>query len=474
MLGSKLIDMLQTLTIKEINKLAIFLASPIYNRNKKLIQLFEIIRKEHPTYEASHLQKEFLYAQLFPQKTTNDYVQLRYLMSQLTKVLEKYFIYIALEKKENTQHELLLDELGQRGLEQNFYKKINTILNSQQKQTNRSIDYLFYQLQFTQAYFTYTINFDNRKMNVGLPDLITSLDTYYIASALAYNILLLNRQNVLNQKPTDYFLQDLLPYIPASPIFELPVIQIYYYTYLLLSQPNIETHFTKVKELLYKHHQLFNDSEARLFYLTLANYCTKKVKNGQIDYLLFLFELYKKMLRESIIIVDNYLSPHHYKNITTAALRLKKYDWAENFIHEYQPKIHPSFQEGLFNYNLATLHFERKQYDKAHQCLLSLEFIDAFYHVSYKVLLIKNYYELSEDELLLSASEAFRIYLMRNKTISEYNRTAYKNFIKLVKKLQRVKEKQTKKSTAKLQDSIQNATQVIEKQWLIEKVSELS
>ena len=50
MLKSKLIEILKTISFKDLNRLDAYLHLPIYNKNEKVLDLFNIIKQEYPSY----------------------------------------------------------------------------------------------------------------------------------------------------------------------------------------------------------------------------------------------------------------------------------------------------------------------------------------------------------------------------------------------------------------------------------------
>ena len=179
------------------------------------------------------------------------------------------------------------------------------------------------------------------------------------------------------------------------------------------------------------------------------------------------------MLAEQMLLVDNFFMPNHYKNIVITALKLKEYDWTQDFIDKYAPKLPLDIKETVFNYTLAALHFDRKEYDEALFCLMKINPIDPYYGLNYRALLCKTYYELSEFMALNANLESFRVFVLREKQLSEYNNLSYKNFINVLKRLIRGKEKK-KKTADNLLTEMSSMEPLVHKQWLLEKIQELN
>src|SRR5690606_32342485 len=181
------------------------------------------------------------------------------------------------------------------------------------------------------------------------------------------------------------------------------------------------------------HTQKFSPKEARDMYAYAQNYCIKQVNSGNMKFLTDLFQLYKMTLETGIIFSDKYLSPWSYKNITSVALRLKEYEWAEYFVEQYKERVEPSFRKNAYAYNMASIFFDNGKFDKALELLRHVDFSDVYYSLDSKAMMLRIYYELKEKNPLNSLLDSFRVFLKRNKQVSEYQRTLYLNLIKHVR-----------------------------------------
>ena len=82
---------------------------------------------------------------------------------------------------------------------------------------------------------------------------------------------------------------------------------------------------------------------------------------------------------------------------------------------------------------------------------------------------MKTYYELSEFDALHSLMDAFYVYLRRNKLISDYTRTDYLNFLKVVKKLTRIRYRDFDKVLA-LEEEVKELTPIPNRSWIQSKI----
>ena len=86
-------------------------------------------------------------------------------------------------------------------------------------------------------------------------------------------------------------------------------------------------------------------------------------------------------------------------------------------------------------------------------------------------ILLKIYFEQSEDESFFYHASAFKAFLNRNKQIANSQQLLYKNLIRFTQKLMRAGTNQTKLLVIKKE--INTNPKVADVKWLKEKVEEL-
>jgi len=106
----------------------------------------------------------------------------------------------------------------------------------------------------------------------------------------------------------------------------------------------------------------------------------------------------------------------------------------EGFIYEYESKLERKYRKDSFAYNLACLHYGKRQYDKAVAQLQQVKFDDVFLNLNARNLLVKIYLELQEYEALDAHLNSFEIFI-RRKNVSNPHRANYMNIIKLSRKI---------------------------------------
>ncbi len=100
MIHSKSIDVLKTFSKEELKQFSDFVRSPLHNKNKNLIKLFEELKKYHPDY---NVENEKLFERVYSGKVYN-HDSMKKLTSELLGLAEEYLRFTGL-KKENFENE---------------------------------------------------------------------------------------------------------------------------------------------------------------------------------------------------------------------------------------------------------------------------------------------------------------------------------------------------------------------------------
>ncbi len=475
-LKGKLLELLRTFSNKELKRLESYIMAPFINTNKKIMHLFELIKRQHPNYE--NISKQKLYEKIYDTRATYQDSRLRILVSSLSRIVEQFISYQKYEKDQYRKQSYLLESLVERHLAKHFEQQYGQMSKELKKAPYRNIDYYYWQFWLAEVNHQNILYYDNRSTDDSLQKVIDQLDVYYISLKLHYHWLALNRQRVVQQEYNQgFFWDEINQHIQTTPLSEEVLIQLYKQMIDILQEPEKESHFTELRTLFKKEKAILVKEEQQQIYAVLINYCRWQSSKGATKYMIEALELYKEMLNEKLLYIGDYLAPHHFKNIVSLALQVDELTWADQFMQENWEEMHPSHASNVYAYNQAALFFHQQAFEEAASLLQQIqfsdyEFIDFYYHIGYKVLLIKTYYETEEEYPLTAALEALRIYMIRHKKIASNQRDAYLNFIKLCKRLMNEKRGKKRKSKDDLGEAISNTEPLFQRHWLLDKYAE--
>jgi len=464
--GSKLLQLIASLNDEQLLSSKEYICSRYKNTDAAKLYNYII---NHSTNEEK-LSKELVFKHLFPNDKFSD-VKVRRLMSQLLKLLQVQIAFDGFSENHLLVEEKFTDYLLQKDLQKQTEQSLERRKKISSKNDNRSSAYhlsLFSISQHTNKFYE---KYDGRFPVSELNKSLHHLEQYYLIEKLKIICAILsNRENAKNLVFSESSLQFILQLKIDDKEENISPI-IYKTAALILLNQDADKNFVAYNELLNKHHKIFAVAEVTDLYIIGINFCVKKINSGDLSYLPKLLTLYKFSIENGLILVNGYVSPWSYKNTISAALRLKEYDYVKLFIEKFSDKLPEEEKENAERFNKARLHFYKEEYFKVLRLLQEVEYTDVFYSLDAKTLLLKTYYELDELEVMYSLMSSFRQLLNRKKIISEKHRRNYKNFIKYVRKLNKIQY--LKKDQLKaLSKEIKEAQNIADKNWLIEKVEE--
>ncbi|MEM9917704.1 MAG: hypothetical protein AAF990_06390 [Bacteroidota bacterium] len=470
MLNSKVITILSSFNKGDLNQFRKYLLSPFFNENEGLIHLFDLLL---PVIlgKNKQLQKELLWKQLFGKTPYHD-IQFRRLMSDLNKHAQQFLAYRHFEKDSFNVQMRLLDGLQEPKLEKHFNATIRSIGQTLDKKDIRDSSYHEYKFHFEYHQHKYLEKSKIKKNDFSnLEKADHHLNCFYISQKLKHYCDLLGYQRFLSRDSHIELLPSFIEYVGQSDYLKEPAVQAYYTICMMYRFPEEESYFQHLKQYLENNLQHFPREEQKTLYIFAMNYCIYlQIHNGKRKYLGELFQLYHKVLDEELIFEKGYLDPNHYKNIISAGLQTREFDWVENFIQVYTDRLAEKHQDNALNYNLANLYFHKKEYSKVIEQLREVEYTNLSYALGGKLILLRTYYELGEFNALDSLIDSFRIYLRRNKLISKDVQQQYLNALRFTKKLISIPT-YDKASLQKISMQIEQSKAVAAKRWLLDKIA---
>ncbi len=457
-------SLLESATKKDWHWLKKFVNSPIYNQNLAVRHLFEVLRKNFNNTEKIKSSK-FLYAELF-EKAPVDNAKIHHTSNYLLRNIEDYFAWDEWQQDDAAQQHYLLLSFRKRGLDRQFREKLEKARLSASSQSLRHAAHYRFMYHLALEDYQHSMQI-GRNTVAELQPLSDLHDLSFIAEKLKNACGLLSRQRVLRTELDMGMLPMVLDYVRARPrLLEHPAVAVYFYGYLALSEPKEDAHFFALKGQLMQAADSFPLQELRDVYLLAINFCIHRINLREELYLREVFELYKTGLGSGVFLDNGQISRFTYTNIALAGLRLKEFSWVYEFLHQYRETLPEQQRQGAFAFNLARFYCERGDYDQAMPLLLEMDFDDVLHNLTAKAMLAKMYFETDATIALNSLLTSLGAYLRRKKQVSEQQRTAYQNFIRLLRRVEAL-PRHEKVAAAALRTEITETTLVAEKDWLL-------
>ncbi len=470
------------LSPKEQKQLEAYVRSPFVTTNEKLVKLCEWLFSHYPHIQRADLDKTLIYTSIFEEETYDEKA-MNNLISDLFSLLEEFLIHQQFQKKELFKKRLLIEALLERDALYFMPGAVRKYQHLKKKHPKQSYESCYEAMAFHYLADQWAVVQGKRAYDRHLQDKNNALDHYYWRHKFSIACDMASRNIVTQSGYQCHFWEDLIRHFHQNTngIGRHPVLQIYYRVYQMLTDFAQPTHYFEAKQLLEEHHSLFPDSEINNVYKYLLNYCVRKINVGEEPFYREVHALYKLLLDQQMLFQNGYLTQWTYLNIITAGIRLREYAWTEGFIYEYRNALQPEERQNVFQYGLSALYFEKKDYLKALEYLNSVAFTDASYHLRAKILQLKSYFELEEEEALLSLIDAFQQYIRRSRSIPDYQKKANHHFLKLTKQLYKLSvQKKTairpvfERKHQSIVEMLEKMEPVANKKWLKEKLNELN
>ena len=478
MIRHKLLQLLATLSRKEMTRFREFASSPYHNKHKEVQQLVEYLSESYPEFGEFTCNRRTLFMRTFPGER-HDQGRLAVLFTYAYRLLKEFAASEALKRQPEESAIRTLGFLRERSGPQ-FEKDMQHIQQQLEARPNRDGKHYLLQYQLateTELYFTQQGKHANHHHIKAKQE---HLDHYFIAEKLKDACEMAVRKRIMR---TDYdipFLNTLLEEVETrwKHYRDIPAIAVYFQIFRLLSEQH-DAYF-EVVEALEANEQFFSLEERQLLYHYLQNYCIEQINRGRQEFLRHGFELYQLQLEKELLLLNGALPEGHYKNLVTIGLRLQEHDWVRDFIHSFRSQLHPDVAENAFTFNLASYFYATGQLGQVQELLLKVEYTDLRYNLGAKALLLRTYYDLEEAEPLTSLADSFQQYLKRNQLMADERVLAFRHLLRFTKRAMALREQayylppgKLRQGVEKLAEQIRRTEPVINKEWLMRKVDEL-
>ncbi len=463
MASNKTTELIYSLNKHEIKSFTAFLKSPYFNTNPQVDVLFNWLLKQKG--EEFNFQN-VLKSKLFSKKTTLSH--LRYLMSDLNKLVENFLAIKKLDDQPLLYNSILLKALADKNCDKSF--SFTYQLQSDYKAVLNA-DTLLQKFSAEESRYMYYSSRQKRTVSLNHNKLLFNLDAFYVAKKLQLECEILSAKNINEEYHVILLEKEMVSLARSGPFKDEPAVKLYYFLLLMLTEPQNENHYTEGLGFINKHEQFFTVEEVKDAYQYIKNYCIKKINAGNPVYTQKLFDLYKTILGNRRMMYHDYFSQWEFKNLVTISLRLKEKKWCFDFIKKYINYLKPGERSNALNYNMAYWYWSEKKYHLSLKLLQKVEFTDVVYQLDSRAVILKIYYETDDYDSLFYHLSAFRAYLRRNTAVSETLRIQYSNLIRYTLRIAR--HGLNKQKMTEVKKALKSEIRVADKGWLEKQIEVL-
>lgn len=289
--------------------------------------------------------------------------------SEISKACTAYKKFQLVQKR-NPFIEL---ELQSFFLENNMFKNLDTIQNSNHKLLNQSkIKDNYSGVWMTrnrELKMTDVRNKNIRKNLLNLNDLQYSVELFYhenklriLSEKIARNIF--SKEYGISQNESNW-----LQHIPNE-IKNTAQIKIYSTVFNMLHN-NCDDAFENLKNLISS-----KDIKNKVSIKYMANiygylivYCTKRINDGKIEFAHQYLEFISSLEKDNLLLEQGNIPIWRMKNVIKVASKVDAFDWARDFIFRQKNRLDKKEKNAILDYCLGLLSYEKGDYQKAYEQL---------------------------------------------------------------------------------------------------------
>jgi len=468
--GSRLNEMLSSLSKEEFTGLNEFLLSPYLNKNKQVILFYYFLsaKQVHPDYSKIQREEVFEYVYKGQEFNLDKYLKL---CSDFVKALENFLICELRSDRDLMNKRRLLEISGSRNLQKTFSKYSGELNHKFNSEFNKDLD--FYLTEYECKVESVMYNFSSKNFNLekALLEINEIINIVIVHSKLELMIKLFH---ITERKNRIWFDKETLNFAERnknSLQLRHPMIYLRYLILKMFSDSDAVV-YKQIKSFVSKNENKFSKDNLRYVYDKMITFCNL---NGTDEFKSEEFKIIKSLDKNSLIACgnDNIDYVYFLKVVDTSLSENDSY-WAESFVNKYNEKLEPEFSQSSLNLAMASVLIYRHKYKEALDHVSKVDFLNDFFYLSSKSMSLIIFYELKDLQSVNYVLDAFSVYLNRNKHKKDFDFISYKSFLTVYKQILSFTTK-NKKSTDKksLFDKINNDQTLLNKDWFLRKLASI-
>lgn len=454
-----------------------YLNSPLFNTSKAMITFYQLWREKVLGKDGEISAVEFLSGTKLKVERMDKYCSL------LSKIVIEFLSLQGFLSSSRSQIEHAADYLEKQGAPRREWDVLRIKLNADIQKSPDSSEKFLRQLDFkwkeaeTRIHTRETRNLWKEDFR-GLHE---SLDQYFYVQKLklacaSANIRLIYKQD---EDPGKEFIDWFQSRVNPDTLDAL--LRAYWLAWHMISMPEETDHFVALFALLKEYGAGFSVEEERDLFNYALNYCLRLGNQGEGKFMEYSAALYRELLARKIILDQGKLPSQAMKNIVVVHCIVGELDWVDSFLESYHFLLPEDTDPNLLIYNQGVLAFYREDYEQAIEKLqqvISQLKNDIFYELDSRIYLLKAYFEylpqldMEGIDEMYRMYDSFRMFIERNKQISEVHKLRYGNFIREFRRFLRYIEEHPLHAAKlkKLYQQVEGMEYLVNKTWFLEKL----
>lgn len=467
MKGSRLNEMLSSLSIEEFAGLNEYLHSPYLNKNKQVILFYYFLsaKQAHPDYSLINRDDVFEYVYKGQKFNLDKYLKL---CSDFVKALENFLIFELRSDRDLMNKRRLLEISGSRNLSKTFSKYSGELNHKFSSEFNKDLDFYLTEYECKVESFMYNFNSKHFNLEKALLEINEIINIIIINSKLELMIKLLHISDKKNRIWFDKETLDFAERNKNSLKLRHPMIYLRYLILKMFSDSDAVV-YKQIKSFVSKNENKFSKDNLQYVYDKMITFCNL---NGTDEFKSEEFKIIKSLDKNSLIAYgnDNIDYVYFLKVVDTSLSENDSY-WAESFVNKYNEKLESEFRRSSLNLAMASVLIYRHKYIEALEHVSKVDFLNDFFYLNSKSMSLIIFYELNDLQSVNYILDAFSVYLNRNRHKKDFDFTSYKSFLTVYKQILSLTTKNKKSADKKiLLEKVNSDQALLNKDWFVRKI----
>jgi len=347
---SRLYTLLSSLEAEELERCENFLASPYFNKNEDCLRLFRLL-KPYLLDDELPPGKEDLLMLLYqdPDKINS----LNTLISQLTRLLDEFFVQEQLSERVYFKKHLLLRNLMKREQFKYFETVYKDAMKNYEKVQRRGVNDYHYLFLLMYDWFEYNNTNKSLSKEAHPANVIKVLDEYYIIQRLGLSREAANIKRIFSTEYDEISLKQVIQLAEKLDIMDSFFVDLHYTNLLTVTEHSRVSHFEHLLRLIDENHTMLSFRDLNDLFVNCVNYCIRQIISGNIDYYKILFEVYQKTADYGALFIGKHISAQLIKNIVTVGARVKEFKMTKDFLEANAQYLKPEIKDSVYYFNKA-------------------------------------------------------------------------------------------------------------------------
>jgi len=399
----------------------------------------------------------------------------------LNNEVEEFLIHKKVMSRTVEKELLLLQVLRERQLHKLFFQKASLLEKNWEKISNPRFDSAVQKYQFSDIVLTHP-QFDRFDFDIKdkLLKSLKNLDDFYIRANLmnvvdylGFILLVPDESHVPIQEKLP-LLNPLIELVENGTIDDSPIAEICVDFFRSVNR-NEYSSYDKVKKIYRANFEFFSEREHIDIFRMLGHYCARNHALKRDGVLSRMFDDYAFAIEHGILVEDGCINRTDFINVINLAIHAGDSAYARKFVSEYSCYLEEEVAEDLVLLAEAKLLFMEEKYDEVLAFLVSVKFHFFSFGVEARIVLLKCYYILGEDyeDLLENMFKSFRLFLNRQETEMDIEKSSALNFISFCQKLYQKRHDPNDQTIGKLKDDLLACSNLYSRPWLLSELGKL-